>query len=52
MGVENLGDGRGVVLELLQKRRGDSEEIDAGKGFDLAGLSKEIKLISSISDVR
>ena len=36
--IELLGDGRGVVLELLEQRGGDREEVDASEGLDLASL--------------
>lgn len=38
LSVELLGDGRGVVLELLKERRGDGQEVNTSKGLDLAGL--------------
>ena len=36
--VELLGDGRVVVLELLEQVRRDGQEVDAGKSLDLASL--------------
>ena len=37
-GVELLGDGGGVVLELLEQVRRDGQEVDTGKSLDLASL--------------
>jgi hypothetical protein len=36
--VEPFGNGIGRVLEFLQKRRGDGEEVDTGECLDLADL--------------
>ena len=36
--IEPLRDGRGVVLELLEQRRGDGQEVDTSKSLDLATL--------------
>lgn len=38
LSIELLGDGRGVVLELLKERGGDGQEVNTSKGLDLAGL--------------
>lgn len=42
VGVQFLGDGVRRLLELLQKGRGDGEEVDASKCFDLSHLKKWI----------
>lgn len=36
--VELLGDGHGIVLELLEQRRRDGQEVNTREGLNLASL--------------
>lgn len=40
VGVELLGDGGSVVLELLEQRRRDSQKVDTSKCLDFADLNE------------
>lgn len=55
--VELLGDGGGVVLELLEESRGDGQEVNTSKCLDLSSLIKGVsvntaRLIAKTSDLR